>query len=121
MLPQGTGANVTDRIKRNVDDVAYREASDLEGRPMRHIIQERKSLVAGIPKKVREDAYRERAGMIAVLGSCLCDHSLAVPGHRAWCPSTAILASMRAAGMRAPVETEYASSDANDTHGDEVP
>lgn len=109
-----------DKPKRNVEDVAY-VAADLSETPMREVLRDRKSLVATIPRALREAAYRERAGIIGVLQSCLCAMPLrraeTDSGHADWCPSTALLASQREASKRSLSPMMYAASNEHDTAG----
>lgn len=87
---------------RNVEDVPYVESADLtKQRPMREVLAERKRLVSSVPRAIREEAYRERAGMIAELQSCLCGYPIrrasTESGHEEWCPTVGILISRQAA------------------------
>lgn len=85
---------MTDRVKRNVEDVAYVD-SDLTEIPMREVIRIRKSLIASIPRRVREEAFRARAKIIGVLSACLCGYPTQKTetdsGHSDWCPSHHLL------------------------------
>jgi 23S rRNA maturation mini-RNase III len=89
---------------RNVDDVPYVESTDLETRPMREVLRDRAARSAKIPKAQREQAFRIRAGMQAVLGSCLCLVPLELyeteSTHASWCPGNAIWLSQREAEKR---------------------
>lgn len=112
---------MTERIKRNVEDVGY-VAADLTAKPMREVLRERKSLIATIPLKIRESAYRDRAGIIGVLQACLCGYPIrkapTESEHELWCPSTALLASQLEV-LKRSIEMEYApSNDPADADGD---
>lgn len=81
-----------ERVKRNVEDVDY---ATLDGpRPMREVLHDRARLHNAQPKDQREAAFRERAGMIGMLQSCLCLFPLArastASGHEEWCPADAL-------------------------------
>lgn len=86
---------------RNVEDVMCVESADLKQRPMREVLAERKRLISSVPRVIREEAYRERAGMIAELQSCLCGFPIRRgthdSGHEQWCPTVGILTSRQAA------------------------
>jgi hypothetical protein len=61
---------VTERVKRNVDDVDY---AALEGpRPMREVLHARARSHNAQDKATREQAFRARAREIGMLQSCLC-------------------------------------------------
>jgi hypothetical protein len=74
---------------RNVDDVDY--VATNETKPMREVLRERHAKAKTVSKKLLADAFRERAGMIGLLQSCLCAFPLVEAStdskHEQWCPS----------------------------------
>lgn len=90
---------------RNVEDVQYVISAKLEQVPMRTVLRDRATKHKGQPKALREEAFRVRAGMQALLLSCLCCYPLEKAAteseHPEWCPSHRIFLSSREAKKRA--------------------
>ncbi len=84
--------------KRNVADVDY-IAADLSVTPMRQVLADRKRRSTTIAAAVRYEAFKQRAGAIGVLQSCLCAYPIE-SNHREWCPALALLESQRVAERR---------------------
>jgi hypothetical protein len=76
---------------RNVEDVQCILSADLEQKPMREVLRDRATRHARQPKALREKAFRVRAGMQALLLSCLCCYPLVKAEteseHEEWCPA----------------------------------
>lgn len=89
---------MADRVKQNVDDVAYAEADG--DRPMREVIRERHASARKYTRAQLDAAYRARAREIALLSTCLCCfpnvRADTASGHDAWCPSEHMTHSLAA-------------------------
>lgn len=74
---------------------------DGETRPIDEVLQERTANQRTYKRSQLEAAYRERAGIIGMLGSCLCAYPLVFlptpSGHEPWCPSEGLRRSREAA------------------------
>ena len=84
---------------RNVDDVPYVLSAEVDQKPMRQVLRERASAHKRQSKTTREEAFRVRAGMQALLLSCLCCYPLVKTAseseHEEWCPSHHLWYSMK--------------------------
>ena len=73
-----------------------------ESRPIREVLRSISREHNAQPKAQREAAFRERAGMQALLVSCLCCHPIedypTASQHADWCPAHGMWVSMQAAG-----------------------
>lgn len=82
--------------KKSDPDVMYRTRGG--DRPMREVIAEWHARRREIPKATLEQAFRDRAGIIAQLGMCLCAYpivkELTASGHAEWCPGEGLKKSM---------------------------
>lgn len=100
---------------RNVDDVQYVLSAELEQKPMREVLRGRASKYAQQSKPMREEAFRVRAGMQALLLSCLCCYPLVKAEteseHQEWCPAHRLWHSMRAAKKITATEPQPTGDD----------
>lgn len=91
-----------ERVKRNVEDVAYTESAELEQRPMREVLKERASLhTQSGTRAQRDEAFRARALIQGMAGSCLCLWPIVKAEteseHEEWCVAHGIYLSAKAA------------------------
>ena len=85
---------------------------DGDVRPISEVLDERKRKAGKIKRAEREAAFRERAWLQAMLGSCLCLYPLVKAAtaseHDEWCPSHGLYLSSEIVKARAAAETEGA-------------
>lgn len=89
-------------------DVGWHEGDGVV-RPIVEVLQERAANRRTYKLAQLEQAYRERAGMIGMLSSCLCAFPLVIvptpSGHEPWCPSEGLRRSYeRVEAQRAELE-----------------
>jgi hypothetical protein len=84
-------------------DVGWAVA-DGETRPIREVLRERKRRERAQSKALREEAFRVRAGMQAVIQMCLCCYPLVLAEtesqHEDWCPAHETFLSMKSVAER---------------------